>query len=144
MATVNSRQTFGTGGSSRFMRTFRNALPWYLFIAPATLMLLTLMAYPLFDTLRLSLFKWGGLGPQSFVGLKNFSKLFGDEIFWRALGNSFMFSPSYRAFLYGVDRSVPWGGDQPADERVAGLSHCVLHSGDDVGGGGGDAVGEYV
>lgn len=92
MATVNSREAIGTAGGNRFMRSFRNALPWYLFIAPASLMLLTLMAYPLFDTLRLSLFKWGGLGPQTFIGLRNFSKLFGDEIFWRALGNSFIFA----------------------------------------------------
>ena len=76
----------------QFVRAARNALPWYLFIAPASLMLLALMAYPLFDTLRLSLFKWGGLGPQTFVGLRNFAKLFGDEVFWRALGNSFIFA----------------------------------------------------
>ncbi len=92
MATLNSSQMAGAGDGNRFMRNFRKVLPWYLFITPASLMLLTLMAYPLFDTLRLSLFKWGGLGPQSFIGLKNFSKLFGDEIFWRALGNSFVFA----------------------------------------------------
>lgn len=92
MATGNSGQSVRATGSSRLVRNFRNALPWYLFIAPASLMLLALMAYPLFDTLRLSLFKWGGLGPQTFIGMRNFSKLFGDEVFWRALSNSLIFA----------------------------------------------------
>ena len=73
-------------------QSIRKALPWYLFVAPASLMLLALLAYPLIDTLRLALFKWGGLGPQTFVGMRNFAKLFGDEIFWRALRNSFIFA----------------------------------------------------
>ena len=79
-------------GKRPLLDSIRKVLPWYLFIAPASLMLLTLLAYPLIDTLRLSLFKWGGLGPQTFVGMRNFSKLFGDEIFWLALRNSFIFA----------------------------------------------------
>lgn len=80
------------GRKKPLLAQVRNWLPWYLFIAPAVLMMLALLAYPLFDTLRLSLFKWGGIGPQKYVGLKNFEKLFGDDVFWLALKNSFLFA----------------------------------------------------
>jgi len=83
----------GRAASARTWQTkLRDALPWYLFIAPAVILLAALFAYPLFDTLRLAFYKWGGLGRQEFVGLQNFRRLFVDEIFWLALRNSFIFA----------------------------------------------------
>jgi raffinose/stachyose/melibiose transport system permease protein len=67
-------------------------LTWYLFLAPAVLLLLALLAYPLIDTIRLAFFEWGGLGPQQFVGLENFQSLVGDDTFWIALRNTFAFA----------------------------------------------------
>ncbi len=65
-----------------------------VFLAPAVLVYTAVMIWPLFDTLRLSLYTRGGDGAE-FAGLENFRTLFGDPrwsaSFWNALGNNFWF-----------------------------------------------------
>jgi raffinose/stachyose/melibiose transport system permease protein len=71
----------------------RRRIPWHLlvFIGPALVIYMAFMVYPLFDTLRLSLYsdsgKWAGLG--------NFHTLFHDSnyapAFWNALKDNFVF-----------------------------------------------------
>ncbi len=69
---------------------------WHIavFLAPAVLIYTVVMIYPLFNTLRLSLFTEVGQA-RVFVGLDNFRTLFGNTIwsnqFWNALGNNFWF-----------------------------------------------------
>ncbi len=69
---------------------------WHIavFLAPAVLVYTAIMIIPLFDTLRLALFNKGD-GGAVFVGLDNFTTLFGDpnwsRQFWNALGNNFWF-----------------------------------------------------
>ncbi len=69
---------------------------WYIaiFLAPAVLIYTSLMILPLFGTLQLSLFQKVDQ-QQVYVGLSNFSTLFGDpnwsESFWRALKNNTWF-----------------------------------------------------
>ncbi|MEP0942901.1 MAG: sugar ABC transporter permease [Rhizobiaceae bacterium] len=72
--------------------TFR----WHIlvFLAPAFLIYTTFMVVPLFGTLQMSLFSEID-GVQKFVGLDNFTTLFGDErwsaSFWNALVNNTWF-----------------------------------------------------
>ena len=65
-----------------------------VFLAPAVLVYTAVMIWPLFNTLRLSLYTNGEAGPV-FAGLENFRTLFGDPrwsgAFWNALGNNFWF-----------------------------------------------------
>ncbi len=65
-----------------------------VFLAPAVLVYTAVMIWPLFNTLRLSLYSGGAAG-LTFVGLDNFRTLFGDPrwsaSFWNALGNNFWF-----------------------------------------------------
>jgi raffinose/stachyose/melibiose transport system permease protein len=65
-----------------------------VFLAPAVLVYSAVMIWPLFDTLRLSLYTGGDAGAE-FAGLENFRTLFGDPrwsaSFWNALGNNFWF-----------------------------------------------------
>ena len=74
----------------------RRPFRWHIavFLAPAVAVYSVVMIYPLFETLRLSLFV-NADGVQQFVGLANFQRLFGDpllsERFWNALGNNFIF-----------------------------------------------------
>lgn len=69
---------------------------WHIvvFLAPAVLVYTAIMIYPLFNTLRLSMFTQVGQ-ERVFIGLQNFRTLFGDAIwsdqFWNALGNNFWF-----------------------------------------------------
>ena len=69
---------------------------WHIviFLAPAVLVYTAVMIFPLFNTLRLSLYSEID-NVRSFVGLNNFYALFGDPVwskqFWNALGNNFWF-----------------------------------------------------
>jgi raffinose/stachyose/melibiose transport system permease protein len=69
---------------------------WHIlvFLAPAVLVYSALMIFPLFGTLRLSLFTAEGQ-EQIFIGLENFRTLFRDErwssSFWNALKNNVWF-----------------------------------------------------
>jgi raffinose/stachyose/melibiose transport system permease protein len=65
-----------------------------VFLAPAVLVYTAIMIWPLFNTLRLSLYTTDDAG-RHFAGLMNFRTLFGDPrwsaSFWNALGNNLWF-----------------------------------------------------
>lgn len=65
-----------------------------VFLAPAVLVYTAVMIWPLFNTLRLSLYTQGAAG-HVFAGLRNFQTLFGDPrwsaAFWNALANNVWF-----------------------------------------------------
>ena len=65
-----------------------------VFLAPAILVYTAVMIWPLFNTLRLSLYTTGDAG-RVFAGLANFRTLLGDPrwsgAFWNALGNNLWF-----------------------------------------------------
>ncbi|WP_434052568.1 MAG: sugar ABC transporter permease [Roseibium sp.] len=69
---------------------------WHIvvFLAPAVLVYTAVMIFPLFNTLRLALYSKIEQ-ERVFVGLQNFTTLFGDpswaDQFWNALGNNFWF-----------------------------------------------------
>ena len=72
----------------------RSRLHIAVFLAPAVLVYTAVMIWPLFNTLRLSLYTTGNEG-RVFAGLANFRTLFGDPrwsvSFWNALGNNLWF-----------------------------------------------------
>jgi len=70
----------------------RQNLHWYAFLAPAFLLLVLFMAYPLYRSFDLSLYRWKGLLPRRFVGLDNFVRLFDDRYFWGALNHTLVFA----------------------------------------------------
>ncbi|MFP7734874.1 carbohydrate ABC transporter permease [Priestia aryabhattai] len=59
----------------------------YLFIAPALLLFALFTIYPIFSSFFLSFQSMEG-GKYEFTGLSNYTRLFGDDIFWKALGNT--------------------------------------------------------
>lgn len=62
----------------------------YLFIAPFFILFGIFGAFPIVYTIYASLFDWTLLGGRTdFVGLGNYTRLFGDALFWNALGNTF-------------------------------------------------------
>lgn len=62
-----------------------------ILIAPTIIGLCVLNIYPFFDTIRRSLYKTQGLGPEVYVGLKNFADLFKDEMIGRATVNTLLY-----------------------------------------------------
>jgi ABC-type sugar transport system permease subunit len=60
------------------------------FLAPALIIYLAFVMYPLLKVFRLCLFRWHGItrGTEEFIGFGNFIKLINDEIFWRSLANN--------------------------------------------------------
>ena len=60
----------------------------FLFLVPAFILFFIFLAYPIIQSVYYSLFNWSGFGPaEDFVGLTNFTRIFTDEIFRKALTN---------------------------------------------------------
>src|SRR4051812_2699711 len=78
-------------GQGMFARLRDNA-HWYLFIAPAVILLIAFMGFPLYRSLELSLFQWKGLLPRKWAGVENFHQLLGDPYFWNALSHTLIFA----------------------------------------------------
>ena len=63
--------------------------PW-LFLAPAILALGLYLAYPVFETIRLSLTERLPGGGYEWVGIANYSQMFGESKFWEAMRNNML------------------------------------------------------
>jgi len=61
-------------------------------MAPGLIMLTVFFAYPLMDTFWLSLNRYNLFTPPEFIGLDNFRRAMGDELFWRVLGNTLLYA----------------------------------------------------
>lgn len=72
---------------------FRNALPFWL-ILPTIVVLLVVQVYPALYTIWLSLQEREPAG-WSFVGFKNFARLFGMGLFGESVGHTFVFLVGY-------------------------------------------------
>ncbi len=68
---------------------------WALFLVPAVAVYTLFMAFPLFNSMRLSLYTGVGLTPDRYVGLANYQELLTNPLwrdrFFNALGNTFVF-----------------------------------------------------
>ncbi|AWS47370.1 sugar ABC transporter permease [Streptosporangium sp. 'caverna'] len=66
---------------------------WALaFIAPATIGLVVLYLWPFLSTLIKSFQDVPAFGPATFVGIENYTTLIGDGDFWKAFGNSALYT----------------------------------------------------
>ncbi len=70
----------------------REALAAYGFLAPNYLLLLVFVLVPLVGAFLVSLQRTDGFGAGTFTGLDNYARLAGDPLFWRALGNTVLFT----------------------------------------------------
>lgn len=70
-------------------RSVRSA---YLLISPYLLFLAVFLIYPVFFSIWLTFHDWNIVSPEiPFVGLENYRRLIGDELFYKALWNTFRF-----------------------------------------------------
>ncbi|GMA30033.1 carbohydrate ABC transporter permease [Litorihabitans aurantiacus] len=68
------------------------ALAAYGFLTPSYVLLGIFVLLPLAGALLVSLQRTDGFGTGEFVGLANYSRLLGDALFWRSLGNTVLFT----------------------------------------------------
>lgn len=73
-------------------RERRNLIVGLLFISPWIFGFLAFLAYPFVYTVRMSFTRYSGFGPQEWIGLENYRRLFQDDLFWTALYNTFYFT----------------------------------------------------
>lgn len=71
------------------MNTKKGDRSSYLFLLPAAVIYLSVIVIPVFYSIYISLFKWNGIGDMEFIGLTNYTNLFGsDPIFSTAVLNN--------------------------------------------------------
>lgn len=63
----------------------------YLFLLPATLVLLVFFFYPLLEVFRLSFTKYNIVTDPTYIGFDNFTKAFNDPLFWKTFKNSLIY-----------------------------------------------------
>ncbi len=71
------------------IKTLRKSLVWYAFVAPTMILFLIFIAYPTFETFRLSFYREVAT-KQEFVGFAHYTRLLGDSIFRGALLNTIL------------------------------------------------------
>ena len=59
-----------------------------LFVSPFFILFAVFALYPIFFSLYLSFHDWRGVGAMRPVGLANYTRLFGDRIFWGSMRNA--------------------------------------------------------
>lgn len=63
-----------------------------LYVLPTLIINAAIIAIPATFTVLLAFFDWDGISAPAFVGLKNFSSLLSDSVFWTALGNNIIWT----------------------------------------------------
>jgi raffinose/stachyose/melibiose transport system permease protein len=73
---------------SRSSRKIQDNVTIVLFLAPAFILFLAFLVYPIVRSVYFSMFDWNGLGPAvDYVGLNNFKDILSDKVFMKAVWN---------------------------------------------------------
>ncbi len=72
------------------MHALKRNLTGYLFISPQLLFFMVFLVYPIFEGIRLSLYKIN-YGNMTFIGFDNYKALFQDEVFIKSAVNTVVF-----------------------------------------------------
>jgi ABC-type sugar transport system permease subunit len=97
MGLTDSSWKKNTAGSlpdalTRFWGRNQRTLIAYLMVLPAFLLFMGLVIFPLVDGFWISLHRWDGLSEMEWLGFKNYKFVFGDEVFWLGMRNTFQFA----------------------------------------------------
>lgn len=63
----------------------------YLFVGPYLIHFVVFVAFPVFFSFYLTFQEWNIISPMEFVGLDNYSRMFRDRLFWKAIRNTIQF-----------------------------------------------------
>ncbi|PGS54451.1 carbohydrate ABC transporter permease [Bacillus sp. AFS041924] len=82
-------------------KTMSNKKIIALYITPALFLILALIYVPIVQTGYFGLMKWNGIGEKEFIGLKNYSHLLHDPLFWKSAFHSFLLAVFSAVSLIG-------------------------------------------
>ena len=75
----------------------QNAIGW-LFVAPPVILFTLFTLIPIVMAVIFSFSSYDVINPPRFIGLKNFERIWGDELFWIAMKNTAMYTLMYVPF----------------------------------------------
>ncbi len=97
----------------------------YAFLAPALLLLLVLLVYPLGQVLRMSFFDIS-VRAERWVGLDNYARLLQSAAFWEAFGHTVWFTVGTVALHLGIGMALALLLHSRIDARVRNLFRGLL------------------
>ncbi|MEO6219761.1 MAG: sugar ABC transporter permease [Ginsengibacter sp.] len=74
--------------ADRFQK--KKLLPYFL-VSPYLIFVVVFVLFPVFFCFFLTFHKWNIIAPMKFIGTANYSRLFHDRLFWKAIGNTLKF-----------------------------------------------------
>ena len=63
----------------------------YLLVSPYLIYVVVFVLFPVIFCFFLTFQKWNIIAPMHFIGVKNYTRLFHDRLFWKAIGNTLKF-----------------------------------------------------
>jgi multiple sugar transport system permease protein len=63
----------------------------YLLVSPYLVFVLVFVIFPVLFCFFLTFHKWNIIAPMRFIGTENYTRLFHDRLFWKAIGNTLKF-----------------------------------------------------
>ena len=77
----------------RNVKPRKNAISALFFLSPTLVIFLTFIIFPVFFSFYLSFHQWNMFSTeQSYVGLENYARMFGDAEFWEVLKNTLIYT----------------------------------------------------
>ncbi|MFI8848917.1 carbohydrate ABC transporter permease [Streptomyces sp. NPDC053499] len=105
------------------LRARANASMW---VAPALILVLVFIYYPIIENVRLSFFNWSAFSPEPRpVGLDNYRALGSDPVFWRALGNNIGYAVVSLVFQVGLALVLAAVLEAYVGRRLRGLLRTI-------------------
>jgi raffinose/stachyose/melibiose transport system permease protein len=79
---------------------------WFIYTLPALLIYVGFMAFPLFNSMRLSFYSGSGFIPTRFVGFANYISLFSDAVYWERLKGALLHTCVLFAICMGIQNTL--------------------------------------
>jgi multiple sugar transport system permease protein len=97
---------YQSGKISRFL--LRDRTLGYLFLAPALVVVLCLVAYPFFNAVLLTFQAKTAGAPGKYIGLDNYRELLNNPVFWRTVYNTIFYTVAAVAlkFVFGLGMAL--------------------------------------
>jgi multiple sugar transport system permease protein len=94
--------------SKKTGRLSRAKLLPYLLVSPYLVFVSVFVVFPVLFCLFLTFHKWNIIAPMQFAGTDNYSRLFQDRLFWKAIGNTLKFLLLHIPLQLILSLSLAW------------------------------------